>query len=128
MRFLLWALLGMMGSLFAGSSEDKVEISILMSPNIVKDSCVELDTCLSPKLLIVPAGTIVTWYNATGRAINITPGIPGNPSNLFPPQQLDVDENFSFLFEKPGHYPFYDAAHPWATGEIYVIAQDAASS
>lgn len=69
-----------------------------------------------PGVLNVTAGTTVTWINKDTEDHTVTSGTPGLFSGPLPgdPGQ------FSFLFTKPGSYPYYCAIHTNMMGTIIV--------
>jgi plastocyanin len=74
--------------------------------------------------LTLPLGSNITWINNDGSAIlphRIISGTPDKgPSNLFYSPNIKVGENFTFAFNKPGIYPYYDRNYEHMTGQLIV--------
>jgi plastocyanin/mono/diheme cytochrome c family protein len=77
--------------------------------------------------IIIKAGTTVTWSNKlSGAPHSVVEGVPpavgkdfGDPTKLLLPGSADT---YSFIFTKPGEYPFYCGVHPGMIGWITVVA------
>ncbi|QHE94939.1 amicyanin [Pandoraea fibrosis] len=86
--------------------------------NAAEADAVHIDNfTFSPATLTVRAGTRVTWTNRDDEPHTVTSS--GNP-RAFASGALDTDGTFSFVFDKPGTYPYYCAIHPHMTGVIIV--------
>lgn len=69
---------------------------------------------LSPQTITIKPGQSVTWKNETTTPQSITgQGFPSSSS--IPP-----GGTYRYTFEKAGHYPFVETAHPTATGVVVV--------
>src|SRR5271163_150834 len=68
-----------------------------------------------PEALTVPVGTTVTWTNRDD-----IPHTVVSTDGAFKSKVLDTDDTFSFVFSKPGTYPYYCTIHPKMTGQIIV--------
>jgi plastocyanin len=68
-----------------------------------------------PAALTVPAGTTVTWTNRDD-----IPHTVVSTDGAFKSKALDTDDKFSFVFSKPGTYPYFCSIHPKMTGQIIV--------
>jgi plastocyanin len=69
----------------------------------------------APAAVTVAAGTTVTWTNRDD-----IPHTVVSPDKVFKSKVLDTDEKFSFVFAKPGRYPYFCSIHPKMTGEVVV--------
>jgi plastocyanin len=69
----------------------------------------------SPQTLTVKAGSRVTWVNHDD-----VPHTATSTEKKFNSGPLDTDQSFSFVFDKPGEYPYFCAVHPHMTGKIIV--------
>ena len=70
-----------------------------------------------PPTLTVPVGTRVTWVNRDD--------VPHTATSTAKPRSfdsgtLDTDQQFSYVFTKPGTYDYFCAVHPKMTGQIIV--------
>ncbi|MGB7750090.1 MAG: cupredoxin domain-containing protein [Candidatus Acidiferrales bacterium] len=68
-----------------------------------------------PATVTVPVGTTVTWTNRDD-----IPHTAVSTDGAFKSKVLDTDDTFSFVFSKPGTYPYYCTIHPKMTGQIIV--------
>ena len=68
-----------------------------------------------PAALTVPAGTTVTWTNRDD-----IPHTVVSTDGVFKSKALDTDDKFSFVFTKPGTYPYFCSIHPKMTGQVIV--------
>lgn len=77
-----------------------------------------VDDRFVPKVLEVPAGTVVTWVNKGSNMHNVSSSSAGFTSN-----KLSPGESFSFKFDTPGTYRFVCRHHGLAgmSGEITVV-------
>jgi amicyanin len=71
----------------------------------------------NPPMLMVKAGTTVTWTNDDDipHTVNAT-------TRAFKSGALDTDQKFSFTFTAPGTYEYFCALHPHMTGTVVVEA------
>lgn len=70
----------------------------------------------------VPVGTNVTWINNDRTLHTIVSGDPENgPSNIFYSPLFDNKETYTFIFTKPGIYPYYDTSWTHMTGQVEVV-------
>ena len=60
-----------------------------------------------PVALTVPVGTTVTWTNRDD-----IPHTVVSTDGVFKSKALDTDDKFSFVFTKPGTYPYFCSIHP----------------
>ena len=68
-----------------------------------------------PASITVPVGTTVTWINRDD-----IPHTVVSTDKVFKSKVLDTDEKFSFMFTKPGEYPYFCSIHPKMTGKVVV--------
>jgi plastocyanin len=70
-----------------------------------------------PPLLVVTPGTRVTWLNRDDVPHTAT-------SSASPPRfnsrAIDTDQTFSYVFTRPGNYPYFCAVHPKMTATVVV--------
>ncbi len=71
----------------------------------------------TPPALVVPAGTTVTWVNHDDIPHTV---VSTDKDKAFKSKVLDTDEKFSYVFAKPGRYPYFCSVHPKMTGEVVV--------
>lgn len=69
-----------------------------------------------PAALTVKVGTTVTWTNND----DIPHTVVSDDHTTFKSKALDTDESFSFIFAKPGVYPYFCSLHPHMTGKVIV--------
>jgi plastocyanin len=68
-----------------------------------------------PSSVTVSAGNTVTWINRDHVPHNVV-----STDKLFKSKALDTDENFSYVFSKPGTYSYLCSIHPKMTGTVVV--------
>ncbi|MGA9569849.1 MAG: cupredoxin domain-containing protein [Candidatus Acidiferrales bacterium] len=68
-----------------------------------------------PTAVTVPVGTTVTWTNRDD-----IPHTVVSTDGVFKSKALDTDDQFSFVFNKPGDYSYFCSIHPKMTGQIIV--------
>jgi plastocyanin len=68
-----------------------------------------------PQTVTIALGTKVTWVNHDD-----VPHTATSTTKVFASAALDTDDKFSFVFTKPGTFPYYCAVHPHMTGQIIV--------
>lgn len=68
-----------------------------------------------PQMLMVKAGTSVTWSNDDGSPHTVTfhDGSPGA-------KVLSPGQTFTRVFDKPGTYDYFCSFHPYMTGSVMV--------
>jgi plastocyanin len=71
----------------------------------------------APAALVVPVGTAVTWVNHDDIPHTV---VSTDNDKTFKSKVLDTDEKFSYVFAKPGRYPYFCSVHPKMTGEVVV--------
>ena len=72
---------------------------------------------ITPKTLMVPAGTTVTWVNNEA----VTHSVTSN-TGLFDSGNLTKGMTFKYTFETPGTYTYHSVNNSGATGKIVVVA------
>jgi plastocyanin len=79
------------------------------------------DSCLTPSSISIFEGEKITWYNFDIAVHTITSGSPENgPDGIFDSGFIFPNHSFSFVFETPGNFAYYDIIHPWIIGNIVV--------
>lgn len=69
-----------------------------------------------PTLLVVKAGTKITWTNYDSTPHTVTSADKRFPSS----GGLDTGDQYSFKFDKPGNYLYFCSLHPMMVGKIIV--------
>jgi len=75
------------------------------------------DEGFDPETLEITVGTTVTWTNATSAPRTVT-----SHDGVFTSPGLVTDETFSYTFDTPGTYTYFDNYHPELEGTIIVTA------
>lgn len=70
-----------------------------------------------PDTLTVAAGTKVTWVNHDNEPHTV---VSADKALRFKSQALDTNDNFSFVFDKPGTYKYFCSVHTFMVGTIDV--------
>src|ERR1700677_3333814 len=92
------------------------------SPSVMADqpsaasADVKIDNfSFGPQTITVGVGTTVTWTNRDD-----IPHTVVSTDGVFKSKALDTDDKFSFVFSKPGTYPYFCSIHPKMTGQVIV--------
>jgi plastocyanin len=70
-----------------------------------------------PAEVTIKPGTKVIWINRDDVPHTAT---SSTKPRTFDSKTLDTDQQFSFVFDKPGTYEYFCAVHPKMTGRIIV--------
>ena len=97
--------------LFAGSPNVTANTQQASAPAEVKVD----NFSFGPGTLTVAVGTTVTWTNRDD-----IPHTVVSTDGVFKSKVLDTDEKFSFIFNKPGAFPYFCSIHPKMTGKVVV--------
>ncbi len=75
-----------------------------------------------PNNVETTVGSMVTWVNSDTEPHTITSGIVENnrptPDGIFDSGIMSAGDNFRFVFDKAGDYPYYCTIHPGMTGKV----------
>jgi len=106
----------------------RVDLSKFVSSDILaldnsNVNCAVVNTCYFPNTITVNQGDTVNWVNSDDAAITITSGnsIDG-PDGTFDSGLLLSGTTFSHTFNTAGTFDYFDAVHPWASGQVIVNA------
>jgi plastocyanin len=81
-----------------------------------KPAAVQIDNFhYTPAMLVVAAGTTVTWTNDDD-----SPHSVREKDGKFKSAALDTDDKFSQTFTAPGEYEYFCSIHPYMTGKVVV--------
>jgi plastocyanin len=69
----------------------------------------------SPRNLVIPVGSKVTWTNKDEEPHKVA-----EVNSSFTSQPLDTDEGYTYEFKVPGKYEYFCTVHPRMTGTIIV--------
>lgn len=73
-----------------------------------------------PDEITISAGTTVTWLNQHTTGHRMVSGTSGHKDGVFDSGMVYEGNNYSFTFEQPGEYDYYNNVHPFMTGKIIV--------
>jgi plastocyanin len=75
----------------------------------------------TPNVLSVTVGTTVTWKNDAIKQHTVTSGIPNSTTSgqMFD-SNLQSQQSFSYIFNVPGLFDYYDRFNPESHGEVRV--------
>ncbi len=80
------------------------------------ETAVKIDNfSFSPATVTVPVGTTVRWTNHDDIPHTIV-----SDDKIFKSKALDTDEQFTYMFTKPGTYSYFCGLHPKMTAKIVV--------
>ncbi|MGB9002386.1 MAG: plastocyanin/azurin family copper-binding protein [Nitrosotalea sp.] len=114
----------------SGSSMSNMQSSGVASITITPGaaaltSCEQTSTCFGPNILYVTPGTVVTWENSDIVSHDVIYGSPETQSSvttMFDSNVITPGQTFTYQFNHPGIYPYYDKSYQWETGLIIVKA------
>jgi plastocyanin len=69
-----------------------------------------------PMTMTVDGGTTVTWTNDD----DVPHTVVSDDKTTFRSKALDTGEHFSYIFSKPGKYPYFCSVHPKMVAEVVV--------
>jgi len=73
------------------------------------------DFAFTPKTITVPVGAKITWVNKDEEPHTVV-----STTDVFRSRPLDTDEQFSFIFAKPGTYEYFCSVHPRMVATVVV--------
>ncbi len=77
------------------------------------------DTSFQPQQITISTGSELTWINQD--SVNHTVvGDGTGPGGDFQSKTLQPGEEFSFIFDQPGNYPYHCSIHPSMKGTVIV--------
>lgn len=81
-------------------------------------------TAFTPPVIIVDAGTTVTWRNDDTVVHTVTSGrsdgTVGTPDGLFDSGNIERPGTFTVTFSETGEFDYYCIPHPWMKGRVVV--------
>ena len=92
------------------AADDKTAVTIAAANQITIENF-----AFKPANLTVQAGTKVTWVNRDS-----APHTATSTDQRFNSNALDTGDQFSFVFNDKGDYPYFCALHPQMKGQITV--------
>jgi plastocyanin len=78
------------------------------------------DFAYVPAQIAVQVGDTVGWKNADNVAHSSTSGQPGVPDGMWDSGLLSAGQEFSYVFNQEGSFPYYCTPHNWMTGLVTV--------
>jgi plastocyanin len=109
----------------SGATTYDKEFYIEISKESSLQSCKQANSCYIPEILVVNCYSKVTWYNDDSNIHLISSGSQDHgPDGWFASKIIYPSSVFSFTFERPGIYRYYDPLHSWAQGTIIVKSGD----
>jgi plastocyanin len=88
-------------------------------------SCNLDSSCYLPELLVISCYSKVTWQNDDYNIHLISSGNPDDgPDGWFGSNAIYPGAGFTFFFDRPGIYSYFDPLHSWAQGTIIVKSGD----
>ncbi len=90
--------------------------AVLRARALTADSAVSIDNfTFSPASITVPAGTKVLWTNNDDIPHTVT-----SEDRVLRSPPLDTGDAFSFVFGRPGRYPYFCSLHAHMQGVVIV--------
>jgi plastocyanin len=80
-------------------------------------SVVKIDNfSFGPDTINIPVGTTLTWQNGDDIPHSIVA-----EDKSFRSKALDSDDQFSYIFSKPGEFVYFCGLHPFMKGRVIVV-------
>lgn len=96
------------------------DTAVEASPGSGLPGCEKDNSCYSPYLITVDAGSTITWTNNDNVIHTVTAGSPNTVSSGFDSGLFAAGETFEHTFEESGTYPYFCLLHPWMEGVVVV--------
>lgn len=100
---------------------DTVQVTIFPGSG-TSQYCVATGTCFSPNIVNISAGDTVTWTNNDNIGHTVTSGLPygSQTGTVFASGMIAPGKTYSFSFQDPGTYKYFDKDVKWMVGEVIV--------
>lgn len=99
---------------------DLVQVTIIPGSGS-SDYCSGTSTCFTPSILNISTGDTVMWTNNDNVGHSITSGLPyGAQTGVFDSGMIAPGKTYSFTFQNPGTYKYFDKDSKWMVGEVIV--------
>ena len=100
---------------------DTVQVTIFPGSG-TSQYCVAVSTCFSPNIVNISAGGTVTWTNNDNIGNTVTSGLPygSQTGTVFESGMIAPGKTYSFTFQDPGTYKYFDKDVKWMVGEVVV--------
>jgi amicyanin len=102
---LAWQAAGHAKSAVAAGAQEKTQAAEVKIDNF----------SFTPQEITVAVGTRVTWVNRDD-----IPHTVVSTEEKFKSKALDTDDQYSFIFDKPGTYDYFCSIHPKMTAKVIV--------
>ena len=111
---------------YAFAEIDPIQIDVSIPLEGSSEFCGKLNTCFIPIEVITLVGAEVTWTNDDlANTHTVTSGdVVVGPDGMFDSGILGPEQNFSYVFEQAGIFPYYCTIHPWKEGVIKISSQE----
>lgn len=107
----------MVPSVFA----DTVQVVIIPGAGS-SDYCSGTGTCFTPSIVNISSGDTVTWINNDNVGHSVTSGLPygSQTGTVFDSGTIAPGKTYSFTFQDPGTFKYFDKGSKWMVGEVIV--------
>ena len=111
---------------YAFAETDPIQINVSIPLEGSSEFCGKLNTCFIPIEVITLVGAEVTWANDDlANTHTVTSGdVVVGPDGMFDSGILGPGQNFSYVFEQAGIFPYYCTIHPWKEGVVKISSQE----
>jgi len=80
-----------------------------------------VDIDLLDTIVTVHKGATVTWAWQGDVPLNVVSGAGRVANGMFTSGEPTVTQRFSYVFDVPGRYPYFDLLHSWMGGVVVVV-------
>ena len=108
-----------------GTTMNTMGYYITITQQASDTKCKQYNSCYRPIVLVVSCYSQVTWQNFDYSTHLISSGSQdGGPDGWFASKAIYPGGQFSFFFDRPGIYTYFDPLHSWAQGTVVVNSGD----
>ena len=94
---------------------------VSVTPGSSVPGCEKTNDCFDPPILEIKQGETVLWANEDTAAHTVTSGTAvDGPDGNFDSSLFMAGNTFSYKFDLPGEFLYFDMVHPWMAGTIIV--------
>jgi len=97
---------------------------IIMPGGGTSNNCSYTETCFNPSILSISPGNTVTWANGDNVEHSVVSGLPyaKQTGTVFDSGAIAPGKTYSFTFQDPGTYKYFDKVDKWMVGEVTVVS------
>ena len=111
------------------NTQSIIDIIVEIPQGTYVPGCESNDTCYVNSIQGVMLGDAVTWINSDTSAHTVTSGTPElGPDGKFNSGLIAPAQQFTYVSDTVGEFPYYCSLHPWMVGSITVTSGSASEN